>query len=179
MAEEPDVIGFVMKCLMDGRTELTPDIVERISECYTNRDPEMEVYIFDDWSYVKDGDGFRIKKLLENGFNHRNYTIIDGDSKETLPRFFNDTPRKQFPGDYVCGDKIDLVFIDGDHSMEGAISDLNAVVGKFKVLVFHDLHHPEHSYLDEVFKGYVKAHGYPSFTVGYRRSGVGVAFDLT
>ncbi len=71
------------------------------------------------------------------------------------------------------------MFIDGDHSLEGAWSDLNNVAGKFRALVFHDLHHPEHSYLDEVFKTYVGAHGYPSFTVGNRSFGVGVAFDLT
>lgn len=173
MAREPEVIGFAMKCLMDGRTELTPDIVERVSECFTNRDPDMQVYLFDDWSYVKDGTSFRIKKLLTDGFHHScyKYEIFDGDSKETLPAFFNK--------DMTHPEKIDLVFIDGDHSLEGACSDLNTVAGHFKVLVCHDLHHPEHSYLAEVFKGYVASHGYPSFTVGKHSFGVGVAFDLT
>lgn len=168
LAKEPEVIGFVMKCLMDGRTEVTADIVERVSECYTNRDPDMQVYVFDDWSYVKNGTSFRIKKLLEEGFGHKKYMVYDGDSKTTLPEFFEEHPFK-----------IDLIFIDGDHSLEGASSDLNAVMGRFKVLVFHDLHHPQHSYLDAVFKEYVATYGYPSFTVGNRRSGVGVAFDLT
>lgn len=172
LAEESEVIDFAVKCLMDGRTELTTDIVERISECYTNRDSEMQVYIFDDWSYTKDGTSFRIKKLLVSGFKHEHFQIWDGDSKETLPTFFND---KYDPHP----DKIDLVFIDGDHTLEGAWSDLNAVAGHFKVLVFHDLHHPQHRYLNAVFKEYVSKNSYPSFTVGKYTRGVGVAFDTS
>ena len=180
LAKEHEITGFVAKCLEDGRTFVTPSIVKRIHECFTARDSNMQIHLFDNWSY-KGGEGghSRIVQLLKKGFNHTNYHIYDGDSKETLPKFFNETPRKRFPGDYVCGDKIDLVYVDGDHTREGAWNDLNAVCGHFKTLVFHDLYHPQHSYLSRVFKQYVVSHDYPHFIVGHKRSGIGVAFDLS
>jgi len=168
LGEEHEIVDFAMQCLMDGRTTINDEIVERVNEVFTNRNLEMQVYLFDDWSHVKsEGGHSRVAKLLRDGFKHVNYKIFDGDSKETLPEFFKSNPSK-----------IDLVYIDGDHSLKGVWSDLNNVTGRFKVLVVHDLYHPEHEHVVNVFIQYVKVNRFPSFIVGRHRLGVGVAFDL-
>jgi len=172
LAEERDIVSFVMKCLMDGRTFITDEIVERIHEGFTSRSQNIDLYLFDNWSYEGGAGGRnRLVKLLEQGFNKKDYCydIFDGDSKETVPSFF----------DIVEPDKIDLIFVDGDHSVKGVWSDLNNVTGRFKVLVVHDLYHPQHSYVANIFTQYVRVHGFPHFIVGRRRFGVGVVFDIS
>jgi len=178
LAEEPVIVDFAVACLMDGRTTLTPDIVTRIRDLFTNRDHEMQLYLFDNWSYEGGKGGHeRLNKLLTEGFSHSCYCydLFDGDSKETLPLFFNaDSSEKSTSHPSI----IDLVFVDGDHTREGAEADLENLSGRFRVLVMHDLFHPQHDYLEDVFKRYVRDHGYPHFIVGRHTMGTGVAFNL-
>jgi len=168
LAREVEIVDFAMNCLVEGLSYIDDEIVERVAESFTNRNREMNLYLFENWSYGGgEGGHKRLVSLLEKGFNHGKYQIFDGDSKETLPKFFDEHQ-----------DKIDLAFIDGDHSVEGAWTDLNNVCDRFKILVFHDLFHPQHSYLTNVFRQFVVSHDFPHLILGRKRFGVGVAFDL-
>ena len=168
LGSEPEIVAFASTCLDDGRTHLTDDIIQRIHEGYTSRDPTMQLYLFDNWSYDGgDGGHDRVTRLLDDGFHHHCYALYDGDSKDTLPPFL-DTMKAP----------LDLVFVDGDHTLDGATADLENLAGRFKVLVMHDLVHPQHSYLEAVFTRYVRSHGYPSVIVGRRAMGTGVAFNM-
>ena len=169
LAREHEIVDLVKNTIVEGKVQVTEDIVQRIGEAYTPRHLD-ELYLFDNWSFNGGTGGHdRIKKLLGSGFDQPifNSTIIDGDSKETVPRFFE-----------THKGKIDLIYVDGDHSPEGAIADLENVHGHFKVLVCHDLVHPDHPYLLDIWKSYTKKHDLPNFTVGLNFLGVGVAFDL-
>ena len=53
------------------------------------------------------------KKFIDNKYPNR-HSLILGDSKKTIPDFYK----------YNSSAKFDLIFIDGDHSEIGAISDL-------------------------------------------------------
>ena len=72
-----------------------------------------------------------------------------GSSEHTVPRFFAEHP------DFVA----DLALVDGDHSEEGARKDLAAVFPRAKVIVFDDIVHPQHKYLDRVFDEAVATYG--------------------
>ena len=168
LAAEPEVVPFTMRVLMDGRTHLTPEIVERIRDTFSPRDAEMRLDLFENWSYRRgDGGHDRIVQLVEQGFTQTNYAIHDGDSQETLPPFLD-----------ALEAPVDLAFIDGDHSRDAAWTDLTNIAGHFKVLVVHDLFHPQHGYLHDVFTQYVRMYEYPSFVVGRHYMGTGVAFNL-
>ena len=61
--------------------------------------------------------------------------FISGDSHVTIPKYFLNNPRAEF----------DLVTVDGDHSVEGAMDDLQNVVAHLAiggVLVFDDIDNP-------------------------------------
>lgn len=87
------------------------------------------IYTFDQWN----NNGLDISKvenvarnnLILTGFN-KYITIIKGDSKITVPKLF-----KQI-------DKIDMCFIDGDHSWEGVSSDFNNCKNYTDIILFHD-----------------------------------------
>lgn len=178
LAREREIVDFTMTCLRDDRHYLTDEIVERVADGFTPR-RDLSLFLFDNWSY-KGGEGGRerIVKLLDEGFQTGSYELIAGDSKETLPRFFDSTPRKQFPRGYNREDRIDLVFIDGDHSWNGAWADICNVHGHYKILVCHDLFHPEHGYLHQLFKNYVKMYELPHVIAGRNGYGTGIAFDI-
>lgn len=175
LAEEHAIVELVKNTIVEGKVQLSSDIIRRIGEAFTPRDIGG-IYLFDNWSYEGGNGGHeRIEELLRSGFHinkwnfeqNINYEIIDGDSKETLPKFLEEHK-----------EKIDLMFVDGDHTAEGAIEDLENIAGHFKVLVFHDIYHPEHGYLADVWRTYTRKHDYPSFAVGRDMLGVGVAFNL-
>jgi predicted O-methyltransferase YrrM len=77
--------------------------------------------------------------------------------KETIPAFFDDPSNPKH---------IDLMFVDGDHSAEGAQIDLLNVIEHVSVgglLVFDDIFHPLHMYLLDVWREVMKQ--YPDFKV--------------
>lgn len=167
LVEEKEIVDFVMNCLRDDRTVITDEIIERLYDSFTiNKD--VELFLFDDWSHeMGKGGEARLKILLNTTRPTGKNNIISGDSKETIPTFLANYKQK-----------IDLVFVDGDHSREGAWLDLMNVKDSFKVLVFHDLYHPQHRYLEDLFLKYVRFLGYPYFIVGRKSFGVGVVFNL-
>jgi hypothetical protein len=103
----------------------------------------QRVVICDLWGSDYGGTGRggheHIDKLLDDLGYTGERVFLDGDSRETVP-----TIRWKF----------DLVLVDGDHSDEGARADLtNAwpLVADGGTLLFHDILHPAHPGLMQVF----------------------------
>lgn len=109
----------------------------------------LNLFSFDIWieNYAGEanpGPEF-IKKELDNFAFIGNIAFMNGDSKKTIPEFFQNTSNTQ---------EIDLIFVDGDHSEEGAKTDLLNVVDHIALgglLVFDDIIHPDHLYLYKVW----------------------------
>lgn len=56
-------------------------------------------------------------------------------------------------------ESFDLALVDGDHSEAGAAKDLELVLPKVKkAIVFDDIHHPSHVYLEDVAIAFAKRH---------------------
>jgi glycosyltransferase involved in cell wall biosynthesis/predicted O-methyltransferase YrrM len=112
------------------------------------------------------GPDYVINQLSRVGFKGQT-TFLSGDSRITIPQFFNKNPDLMF----------DLVTVDGDHSIEGARFDLENVLPRVRVggvIVFDDICHPMHLRLKEVWKEIVGAN--PDFaTAIYTEVGHGVA----
>lgn len=71
--------------------------------------------------------------------------FINGDSRDTVPKYFKDNPDKFF----------DIITVDGDHTDEGAKVDLRNVKDRVKVgglLVFDDTSNLSHPGLSAVWK---------------------------
>jgi predicted O-methyltransferase YrrM len=96
--------------------------------------------------------------------------LIVGNSHKILPSYFLDHPDIFF----------DLITVDGDHSEKGAEQDLRDVVPHLKVggiLVFDDISHPAHPYLDKVWHETIEAD--PRFSCWrYSELGYGVALAV-
>jgi len=96
--------------------------------------------------------------------------LIAGNSHQILPAYFSEHPDLFF----------DLVTVDGDHSEKGAEQDLKDVVQHLKVggiLVFDDISHPAHPYLDRVWHRTIESD--PRFsTWRYTELGYGVALAI-
>jgi predicted O-methyltransferase YrrM len=101
-----------------------------------------EVYSFDLWltdyaGEANPGPDLVRRELDKLGFRGKVH-FYGGDSTATIPAFFQDPANPQ---------EIDCVFVDGDHSIEGARADLLNVVDHISVgglLVFDDITHPAH-----------------------------------
>ncbi len=138
-----------------------------------SRTPDVEVAAFDMWiqNYAgmrNPGPNFVNAQLQRIGYRGR-VRFINGNSHETLPRFFAENP----------GTVFDLITVDGDHSRIGAAQDLCDVLPHLSVggaIVFDDISHPAHPELREVWQTVVADD--PRFAawdyddVGY---GVGIA----
>ena len=119
------------------------------------------IYSFDLWipNYAGEenpGSDLILKELQKFDFKGQ-IQFYPGDSKETIPAFFDDPSNPKY---------IDLMFVDGDHSAEGARIDLLNVIEHVSVgglLVFDDIIHPLHMYLLDVWRKVMKQ--YPNFEV--------------
>jgi hypothetical protein len=171
LTKEKEAVKFAFECLADGQSQLQQSTVDHIAECFTLRNRDIQIYLFDNWSYFgNEGAHGRIQTLLTSGFKTGNFRIFDGDSKVTVPAFFESHP-----------EKIDLAFIDGDHTRAGATADLLNVWEHAKIIVFHDLFHPQYNFLESLFIDFCRAHSLPYFIVGrggHPILGTGVAFNL-
>ena len=168
LAKEKAVAEFALLCLADGQNQLTKEIINRVANGFTTRNKDLQIYLFDNWTYLgNEGAHERVRDLLEHGFKTRNFNIYDGDSKVTVPKFFESHT-----------DKIDLAFIDGDHTWEGATADLENVWSHSKIIVFHDLFHPQYPLLETLFINFAKAHNLPYVILGRGVLGTGVAFNI-
>jgi predicted O-methyltransferase YrrM len=99
-----------------------------------------------EWGGSGRGSHEHIEKLLALHLYTGSVQFLDGDSKQTIP-----TLRESF----------DLVLVDGDHSEEGGRADLENVwplVTAGGCVAFHDITHPSHPYLGDVFDQFVSLH---------------------
>ena len=97
-------------------------------------------------------------------------TLFKGNSHQTLPKFWSDHNNPQ---------KIDLIFVDGDHTYAGAKQDLDICfqhLAESGALVFDDISHPSHPELEQLWNE-TKAR-YPDciFIEHSSGMGTGVAF---
>ncbi len=97
------------------------------------------------------------------------HALIEGDSKRTLPSFFDDprNPRE-----------IDLLHIDGDHTEDGARRDLEVAFARVApggAIVFDDLRHPSHPELLGVWQSFKADRPDWLFVEDQRRNGTAVA----
>jgi predicted O-methyltransferase YrrM len=136
--------------------------------------PECALVMFDMWiadyaGMKNPGADFVRDELVRIG--HRGpMTFITGDSHETVPSYLSGNPDETF----------DLITVDGDHSTEGAIHDLCAVLPRLNIggaIVFDDVCHPLHPDLGQVWKDLVASDPrFSSFT--YADCGYGVGFAI-
>lgn len=118
--------------------------------------PDCDLTGFDLWIENYAGMDNPGKELVERELDklgHRGKRrFIDGDSHVTLKAYFLEHPEAAF----------DLVVVDGDHTDQGAAEDLRDVlphVALGGVLVFDDIAHPAHPYLDGVWRDALAADG--------------------
>ncbi|MHC5112098.1 MAG: O-methyltransferase [Planctomycetota bacterium] len=108
---------------------------------------KLEVVSCDQWiqnyaGHSKSGPDFVRSQLDRIGFAGE-IRFLSGSSHELLPELFRNT-----------SERFDLVTVDGDHSRQGALQDLEDVIDYVRLggmLAFDDISHPQHPYLDEVW----------------------------
>lgn len=100
------------------------------------------------WPHEPSNPEFIIQEMrkFQPEFNARFYS---GDSAATLPAFFMDNPT------FMAG----IALVDGDHSEAGAARDLESVWPHTKAIVFDDIKHPTHPYLERVWDQAFERHG--------------------
>lgn len=129
------------------------------------------LYMADTWGSQYGGTGRGNCQHIEQLLNGLGYTgrrvFLHGDSQETIPAL----PPQEWA---------DLILVDGDHSADGALADLRNCWPRLTPggrLVFHDLHHPSHRYLEPLFVEFVEDQGgkHEIISGGH---GVGIAWKL-
>jgi Methyltransferase domain len=107
-----------------------------LSMCHPKR-----IILADCWNPKYSGHGITSNKHIKKVLGFHKYTgetiYLDGDSKETIPKFILDYPIKP----------VELILIDGDHSLEGALTDLLncwPLLADDGVLVVDDIGHPNY-----------------------------------
>lgn len=99
-----------------------------------------------EWGGSGRGGHDHIDRLLASMLFVGDVAYLDGDSKQTIPKL-----RGRF----------DLILVDGDHSEDGARADLKNVwprCARGGCIVFHDIAHPAHPYLERVFDEFADEH---------------------
>lgn len=138
------------------------------------RAPKCSLTMFDLWmpNYAgmgNPGAAFVAGELVRIG--HEGDTeFVDGDSRVTLPEYFAKNREATF----------DLITVDGDHSEEGALFDLETVLPRLAIggaIVFDDVCHPSHPWLADLWGRLVTSSPrFSSFT--FTDSGYGVGFAI-
>lgn len=113
----------------------------------------QDVFVCDTWGSAYGGTGKsnhgHISKMINEVSYTGNITYLDGDSKIEIPKLHN------FKDSYF-----DLILVDGDHSAEGGRIDLENVLTLAKkhggCILFHDITHPAHLYLEQVFDSFAE-----------------------
>lgn len=116
--------------------------------------PDCEIVGFDLW--IEDYAGManpgpeHVRKEMERLGHRGALTLVSGDSHKELPAYLAKHPDAYF----------DLITVDGDHSEQGAATDLRDVIPRLKVggiLIFDDIVHPLHTYLSDVWSRVVRS----------------------
>jgi len=136
--------------------------------------PQCRIVGFDLWipNYCgvdNPGKDF-VRAELEKVSYRGEVEFVDGDSKKTVPEYFRKHPDAYF----------DLVTVDGDHSIGGAVRDLKNVIPRIKIggiLVFDDISSYEHPYLMKVWnRCIVRNERFAAFS--FTELGLGVGFAI-
>lgn len=98
--------------------------------------PNCKIYSFDEWhegygGVDNPGPTFILNELNTLGCNNE-IDFVSGNSHVTLREFFQTNPDK----------KLDMILIDGDHSVEGAYQDLKDTIEYLNVggaIIFDDI----------------------------------------
>lgn len=85
-----------------------------------------EIWTIDNWSSSKCKP--RAEKFIREAGFDKHIKMLDGDSKVVVPNLFKKIG------------KVDLCFIDGDHTYEGVIADYNNCKNSTSLILFHDTH---------------------------------------
>jgi predicted O-methyltransferase YrrM len=136
--------------------------------------PNCKLHMFDMWvaqyaGMENPGPNFVRRELI--GIGHVGEMIfVNGDSHATLPAYFAENPDATF----------DLITVDGDHSVDGAIQDLCDVLPRLNVggaVVLDDVCHPLHPELAKIWSEIVVSDPrFSSFT--FSDTGYGVGFAI-
>jgi predicted O-methyltransferase YrrM len=139
----------------------------------TTSAPNCKIVGFDLWiaNYAgmdNPGPEYVREELTRLGYRG-DLELVAGDSRQTVPDWFRKHPDEFF----------DLITVDGDHSTEGARTDLENVLPRLKIggaLVFDDISHQSHANLTGVWREFLERHpnlsGHSFTEVGF---GVGFA----
>jgi hypothetical protein len=127
---------------------------------------QQDYCVVDHWPAPPASESLAMQ-ALEQFHPLRKPQFISGDSRETLNAFFNANP----------GFMADIALVDGDHSEEGAMFDLEVVFPHARVIVFDDVTHDAHPYLEKVFDSVVAKCG-PGYSVFKNRVFVGAAIAV-
>lgn len=110
----------------------------------------MKLVLCDTWGGKyggsRRGNHNHIQKFLSNIRFEGIVKFLDGDSKYMIP---------------TLNEEFDLILVDGDHSYEGAYTDLQNTWKLLKdggFLVFDDVIHKDHKYLYECIMEFVEAY---------------------
>jgi len=136
--------------------------------------PQVSIVGFDLWKEGYAGmpnPGPDYVRGVMSGLGHQGpLELVGGDSRQTVPAYFAAHPDAFF----------DCITVDGDHSEEGAVADLLAVLPRLRVggvLVFDDIAHPELPHLGRVWDRVVARR--PAFTsYAFKELGYGVALAV-
>jgi len=136
--------------------------------------PEANIVGFDWWKEGYAGMDNPGPTFVRNEMTKLGHTgsldLISGDSHVTVPEYFQKNPDAFF----------DCITVDGDHTEAGAMADLLTIIPRLRVggiLVFDDIAHHQHPYLQRVWNQIVKKHQYFS-TYEFTELGYGVAFAI-
>jgi predicted O-methyltransferase YrrM len=136
--------------------------------------PVCAMYGFDLWidgyaGLPNPGPDF-VRAQLRRAGHRGEAQFVSGDSLETIPEFFNAHPNLYF----------DLITVDGAHGEEDARKDLQNVLPRVTLgglLVFDDICHPQHPWLEHVWDEVVGSN--PNFvSEKFTAIGHGVAFAV-
>lgn len=131
----------------------------------------LSVWVADMWGSDYGGSGRGNHRHIEQLMDDFNFdgrrVYLDGNSRDTIPPLM---PEK--------AEWFDLVLVDGDHSFEGGMADLENVWPLVKpggAVVFHDISHPAHPDLRRCFDEFVARHHAPH-QINTADYGLGVAW---
>src|SRR5262245_38660403 len=136
--------------------------------------PSVDIYAFDRWeeSYANNenpGPALVKAELVRCGHTEA-VTFVNGDSHRTVPEFMVTNRDLTF----------DLITVDGDHSIAGAMDDLRNVAPRLRVggvLVFDDTANPYCPGLMRVWEKFLNS--VPDFAgYSYNEAGTGISFAI-
>jgi len=139
-----------------------------------SQSPEASIFGFDLWIEGYGGSENPGESLVKEELTKVNFSgkleLIEGDSKKTIPSFFKKNKDLYF----------DVITVDGDHSIGGAVKDLKNVISRLKIggiLVFDDISSQEHPYLNSTWEKVIKRRD-NFYSFEYSDLGLGVAIAI-